>query len=89
MAFRSTLSCYGPDIARGFLFPGATISQGTLQLMLLDTCPSNDATTGGRLRDSAAFIQEWAIDGVSRQKRLRPLTPEASIARLFENTPIT
>ena len=34
MAFRSTLSGDAPDIVRGFFFPGATISQGTLQLSL-------------------------------------------------------
>ena len=34
MAFRSTLSGDGPDIARGFLFPGATVSHGTQQQSL-------------------------------------------------------
>ena len=34
MAFRSTLSYYGPDIAQGFFYPGESVSQGTLQQSL-------------------------------------------------------
>ena len=76
---------YGAHPRRGWLIGSTT----TRRAWVAGTCPRYGATTDGRLGDSAALFQEWAIDCVPGQERLQSITPEASIARLFENTPIT